>query len=163
MKLTSLSIMVVTSVGALMLALPPRYSPPGSSAQVLARINFETAAPVDESYRAEFDRCATQKKFKTQTMTGFRKCSSDKNRVKALLRFPNGAIFLESKLSLDIDGSWKACNSAGATDQCPTWFKWRDRSGVAANVDADKYPYVAIPIARPDGSSDREFRDRTGV
>ena len=30
-------------------------------------------------------------------------------------------------------------------------------------MDADKYPYVAIPIARPDGSSDREFRDKTGV
>jgi len=90
-------------------------------------------------------------------MSGFRKCSQDKNRVSALLKFPKGVIFFESKLSLDIDGSWKACNSAGATDQYPTWFKWKHRSGAAANVDADKYPYVAIPIARPDGSSDREF------
>ena len=30
-------------------------------------------------------------------------------------------------------------------------------------MDADKYPYVAIPIARPDGSSDRKFREKTGV
>ena len=30
-------------------------------------------------------------------------------------------------------------------------------------MDADKYPYVAIPIARPDGSSDPKFREKTGV
>jgi Fungal chitosanase of glycosyl hydrolase group 75 len=159
MKISILTVMFVT----LMLALPVQYSPPGSSAQVLAGINFGKAVPVDEAYRAEFDRCDTQDKFKTQRMTGFRKCSSDKNRVKALLKFPNGVIFFESKLSLDIDGSWKACNSAGATDQCPTWFKWRDQSGVAANVDADKYPYIAIPIAGLGGTNDREFREKTGV
>jgi hypothetical protein len=163
MKLSIMTIMFVTSVGALALALPPKYSPPPSSAQVLAGINFDSAMPVDESYRAEFDRCDRENKFKNQTMSGFRKCSQDKNRVNALLKFPKGVIFFESKLSLDIDGSRKACNSAGATDQCPTWFKWKHRSGAAANVDADKYPYVAIPIARPDGSSDREFRDKTGV
>jgi hypothetical protein len=161
MKLSILIILFITSVGALMLS--PQYSPPASSAQVLAGIKFENTTPVDESYRAEFDRCDAHDKFKTRRMTGFRKCSGDKNRVKALLKFPNGAIFFESKLSLDIDGSWKACNSAGSTDQCPTWFKWRNQSGVAANVDADKYPYVAIPIAGLGGTNDPEFRDKTGV
>ena len=161
MKLSIPIIMLITALGALMLA--PQYSPPASSAQVLAGIKFENSTPVDESYRAEFDRCDTQDRFKTQRMTGFRKCSGDKNRVKALLKFPNGAIFFESKLSLDIDGSWKACNSAGSTDLCPTWFKWRNQSGIAANVDADKYPYVAIPIAGLGGTNDREFREKTGV
>lgn len=144
-------------------AAPPQYSPPTASATVLTGIKFNTATPVDESYRAEFDRCDTQDKFKTQTMTGFRKCSGDKNHAKALLRFPNGAVFFESKLSLDIDGSWKACNSGGATDQCPTWYKWQGQPAAKRNVDADKYPYVVIPIAGLQGVDDHEFRDKTGI
>ena len=42
---------------------------------------------------------------------GFRRCSGDKNNVEALLKFPNGAIFFEAKMSLDIDGSFKACSN----------------------------------------------------
>jgi hypothetical protein len=107
--------MFVTSVGALVWLYRRNTHLRHHPAQVLAGINFDSATPVDESYRAEFDRCDRENKFKNQTMTGFRKCSQDKNRVNALLKFSNGVIFFESKLSLDIDGSWKACNSAGAT------------------------------------------------
>lgn len=148
---------------ALLLTAPVQYAPPASSAPVLTGIKFETATPVDESYRNEFHRCDTLNKFKNQTMSGHRKCSNDQNRVKALLKFPDGSIFFESKLSLDIDGSWKACNNAGSTDQCPTWFRWKNQTGNARFVDADKFPYVAIPIAGLNGVNDPEFRNKTGV
>lgn len=163
MKTANLTMLLILCLGALAFALPPGYSPPPASVAVLTGIKFETATPVDESYRAEFDRCDRENIFNGQRMKRFRKCSSDKNRVQALLRFPNGAIFFESKLSLDIDGSWKACNSAGSTDQCPTWFKWANQPGTAAHVDADKYPYVAIPIAGLGGINDQEFRQKTGL
>lgn len=160
MKIILLTVMFAS---ALLFTPPIQYSPPPTSAQVLTGIKFETTTPVNETYRNEFRRCDTQNKFKTQTMPGHRKCSNDQNRVKALLRFPDGAIFFESKLSLDIDGSWKACNNAGSTDQCPTWFRWQNQSGNARFVDADKFPYVAIPIAGLNGVNDPEFRDKTGV
>ena len=139
------------------------YSPPPASAEVLARIPFQQATPVDEAYRAEFDKCDRENVFEGKTMRNSRRCSTDPNRVKALLKFPNGTVFFESKLSLDIDGSWKACNAAGATDQCHTWYKWKGLPEATRNVDADKYPYVVIPIANVNGSDNKKFRVKTGI
>lgn len=143
--------------------LQSQYSPPASSAGVLEGIKFTNASPVDETYRAEFDRCDRENMFRGQAMTGFRRCSTDKNNVKALLRFPNGTIFIESKLGLDLDGSWKACHDAGAADQCATWFKWKDQPPTKDNVDSDKYPFVVIPIDGLRGRDDKEFREKTGI
>ena len=101
------------------------YTPPSQSATVLTDIPFDQAVPLDETYRKEFDKCDTSDTFKGKLMVGGRKCSGDKNNAKALLKFPNGTIFWESKLSLDIDGSWLACKGSGApTSQCPTSFNW---------------------------------------
>jgi Fungal chitosanase of glycosyl hydrolase group 75 len=139
------------------------YTPPPASAPLVRGIRFEDAAPIDESYRAEFDRCDREDRFRDQAMRGFRKCSNDKNKVAALIKFPNGAVFFQSKLALDIDGSQKACNDPGAADQCPTWFKWKDQPRSEANVDSDRYPFVVIPIAGLNGKDDREFREKTGL
>ncbi len=141
----------------------PGYSPPAASMMVLEGINFAGATPVDESYRAEFDRCDRENIFKGKRMTNFRKCTNDPNRVKALLRFTDRTVFFESKLSLDIDGSFKACHSPGLADQCPTWFEWPALGLPARYVDSDKYPFMVIPISGPDGPSSTEFRDRTGI
>jgi Fungal chitosanase of glycosyl hydrolase group 75 len=163
MKSFGLTIMLLISALVLSAAKPPQYSPPPASAGALTGIKFDTATPVDEFYRAQFDRCDRENKFKSQTMTGSRKCGTDKNNAKALLKFPNGAIFFESKLSLDKDGSWAACNSAASTDQCPTWYRWPGLTGTRRYVDADTYPYVVIPIAGLNGDNDPEFRNKTGI
>lgn len=142
---------------------PPPYTPPPASAAVLREVDFSAAHPLDEDYRAQFDRCDRENIFRGVRMNGFRRCSNDPNRVRALLRFPNGAIFFESKMGLDIDGSHKACSAPGAADQCPTWFKWPGLTGNARFVDSDRFPYVVIPIANQLGRSDPEFRDKTGL
>jgi hypothetical protein len=144
-------------------AQTPTYMPPPASAGVLRDVDFASARPVDEAYRAEFDRCDRENIFKGVRMTHFRRCSNDPNRARALLKFPNGTVFIESKLGLDIDGSKKACSDPGLADQCSTWFEWPDLPRPARFVDSDIFPYVVIPIAGPGGHQDREFRDKTGV
>lgn len=150
-------------------AQPVPYQPPGRSAAALAGIPFTKAQPVDEGYRQEFTECDRTNRFRGQTMPSFRKCSGDPNNVRALLRFPDGTVFFDSKLSLDIDGSWLACKGSGApTSQCPTSFNWPIRVSRPGQeherfVDPDNVPYVVIPTTNLAGRSDREFRQLTGV
>jgi hypothetical protein len=80
------------------------YTPPSQSATALTDIPFNKATPVDEVYRKEFENCDKNNIFKGVKMRDFRKCSEDRNNFKALLKFPDGTIFMESKLGLDIDG-----------------------------------------------------------
>ena len=144
-------------------SLPADYLPPSASAAQVARINFHAAIPVDESYRAQFDRCDREDIFNGVSMKGFRKCSTDPNRARALLKFPNGTVFFESKLGLDIDGSWKACNNPGTVDLCPTWMRWENLPAPKKYIDSDLFPYVVIPIAGLNGHDDPEFRNKTGI
>src|SRR5215510_2294102 len=159
----SAAVALLLAYSAILMAQSSVYLPPPASARVLEGINFKSASPVNESYRAKFDRCDRENIFKSVRMTGFRECTRDPNRVRALLRFPDKTIFFESKLGLDIDGSWKACHDRGPTDQCPTWFKWGGLPVPDRYVDSDKFPYVVIPISDLRGRDDPEFRDKTGI
>lgn len=161
--LLSATVMLLALYGAPWTVQLPTYTPPPASAGVLRDVDFATAQPLDEDYRAQFDRCDRENIFRGVRMTGFRRCNTDPNRVRALLKFTNGAVFFESKMGLDIDGSKKACTDPGLADLCATWFRWPGVSGNARFVDSDKFPYVVIPIANQRGRSDTEFRDKTGV
>ena len=161
--LITITMMLAALCGATGIAQRTRYTPPAASAAVLRDIDFDSARPLDEAYRAEFDRCDRENIFEGVRMTGFRRCSNDPNRARALLKFPNGTVLIESKLGLDIDGSQKACGNPGAADQCPTWFEWPDLPRPDRFVDSDKFPYVVIPISGLRRRDDREFRDKTGV
>jgi hypothetical protein len=148
------------------------YEPPEGSRALLNGIDFASATPVDEDYRGEFRRCDDTNVFRGQHLQGWRQCSGDKNNVEALLKLSNGAIVFESKLGLDLDGSWKTWNDPGAADLRTTWYQWprtckeseRDSAGAcqAEQVDAEHVPFAVIPIAGP-SSLRREFRDKTGV
>jgi hypothetical protein len=141
------------------------YTPPSQSAIALTGIPFDQAVPLDETYRKEFDKCDTSDTFKGKVMPSSRKCSGDRNNAKALLKFPDNTIFWESKLSLDIDGSWLACKGSGApTSQCPTSFSWKTETRKPNKfVDPDNFPYIVIPTTEVDGSNDKEFRNKTGI
>jgi hypothetical protein len=123
------------------------YKPPSQSANILKEVQFNKTVPVDESYRKEFVLCDQKGN----------KCEGDPNNVKALLKFPDGTIFFESKLSLDLDGSFKACNDPGSSDQCPTTYEWANLTGNSRFVDSDKFPFIVIPI------TNKDFRNKTGV
>jgi hypothetical protein len=135
-------ILVVLQSGALAQFV---YNPPSQSTTILKEIQFNKAVPVDESYRKEFELCDQGK------------CKDDPNNVKALLKFSDGTIFFESKLSLDLDGSFKACNDPGSSDQCPTTYEWANLTGNSRFVDSDKFPFIVIPI------TNKDFRNKTGI
>ena len=152
--------------------MAPDYRPPPASQSLLTQINFQAAQPVDEDYRAQFQRCDDRNEFRGYQLVGWRQCSGDKNNVRALLKLPSGAILWESKLSLDLDGSWKAWNDRGGADQRGTWYQWpracpdseRDDQKLCQReqVDAEHIPFVVIPIAGPEETG-REFREKTGI
>jgi Fungal chitosanase of glycosyl hydrolase group 75 len=167
------------------------YAPPPASRQLLSRIDFSHAAPVSEAYRAEFTRCdgLFAGGRGKDTFLGHRvprPCSTDPSRVKALLKLPDGGILWDSKMALDVDGSYAATsgktwrNSRGeirnTTDQCGTTHKWsavpggNDCAHPEAQVDPDVFPYVVIPagdtrfLPRAQRvSAGRQFRTLTGL
>ena len=138
------------------------YEPPLASKSAVAGIDFAGAAAVDDDYRAQFRKCDDKDVFRGIKLKGWRKCSGDKNNLAALLKFPAGAIFFQAKMALDLDGSWKACHSPGAADQCPTSYSWKGQHGTAAAVDSDVYPYIVIPNAGPKPHG-KEFARQTGI
>jgi Fungal chitosanase of glycosyl hydrolase group 75 len=153
-------------------AIAADYHPPPASQFLLSGADLLAAQPVDEEYRAQFQQCDDKNEFRGHQLTGWRQCSGDKNNVRALLRLSNGAILWESKLGLDLDGSWKAWNDKGAADQRGTWYQWprvcpdseRDDQKLCQReqVDAEHTPFAVVPIAGPDEAG-REFREKTGI
>jgi hypothetical protein len=165
--LSSCLVVVQLAAGPL-LAQPTTYQPPARSAAAVFGIQFDKALQVNEGYRSEFINCDRTNRFRGQVMPSFRQCSGDANNVRALLRFPDGTVFFDSKLSLDIDGSWLACKGSGApTSQCPTSYNWpiRVNPGVEHKrfVDSDNVPYIVIPTTDLAGRNERESRHLTGV
>lgn len=150
-------LVVLTVTPDMALAQSITYTPPSQSATLLKDIQFNQAVPVDEAYRKQFELCDQENTFNGEEMQGFRKCSGDPNNVKALLKFPDETIFFESKLSLDIDGSWKACNDPGLVDLCPTSYSWKGLVGNKKFVDSDKFPFIVIPTTSP------EFSNKTRI
>lgn len=154
------------------------YSPPEKSKSVVDAISFNSAAELNENYRKQFDDCDKRNFFNGADMRLFkyRNCNDDKNNLEALLKFKNGTIFFESKMSLDVDGSWKSCcETPGETDLCSTAYNFKPYETISCDsyktgvfVDPDIYPYIVIPTSAPKGLPNRteqsgEFRKRTEV
>jgi len=79
-----------------------------------------------------------------------------------------------SKLALDLDGSWIACNKRGITDQCGTSLMLpataahpcvlrNEPANRCVPVDSDRVPYVVLPLSGPRGAPASAFRDATGI
>jgi hypothetical protein len=135
------------------LAYSQVYKPPQMSAGLLSKIKFERATDVDKDYKKTFDEC---------DKVGNR-CNSDPNKLKTLLRYGDKALFFDSKMALDLDGSWVGCNcgnNMGLVDQCSTSYFWKnfpndydttpkkERCKFYTNqdfVDSNKIPYIVIP------------------
>jgi Fungal chitosanase of glycosyl hydrolase group 75 len=145
------------------------YAPPEASKDLLKSIDFSGATALDMDYHRQFLRCdglaaGGQGKdvFRGFALHGHYRCSTDPSRVKALLKLGNGAVLWESKMALDVDGSWAAWSGTKwkrpdgsiieTTDLCGTSMKWKAYSGKdcdhpEAQIDSDKFPFVVMPAA----------------
>ncbi len=118
---------------------------------------------IDEAYRARFDACDAAPDTDPTGFQGRRGCGGDANRVRWIRRLPGGAVAWNSKLAVDLDGSALACSEdRGRMDQCGTSLMPPNAAGAPTPVDADRVPYVVIPISRP-GEPRGEFTRLTGV
>ena len=142
-------------------------TPPAPAAAVAPAATLEpllaAGEDIGEDYRARFDRCDAVPDTDPAGFEGRRGCGGDDNRVRLLKRLPGGPVAWVSKLAVDLDGSALACSDdRGRSDQCPTTLMLTDAKGVPTPVDADRIPYVVIPISAP-GEPRGEFTRRTGV
>ena len=145
-------------IALLVLALAAAGPPPPRPDAWLAG-----AQEVDAGYRARFDACDAVPDTDPTGFEGRRGCGGDANRVQALKRLPGGPVAWVSKLSVDLDGSPLACSEdRGRMDQCPTSLMAPDAAGAPTPTDADRVPYVVIPVSRP-GAPRGEFTRLTGV
>jgi hypothetical protein len=71
-------------------------------------------------------------------------CSRDPSRNTAILRLPGGTIFFDGKMGLDADGSPYSRRTPGRTDQPETSYRYDVRG--RPSVDADKVPFIVIPL-----------------
>lgn len=128
------------------------YTPTENAKSTVQDIDFSKATPIDSVYQDIFLQCDKDPK-----------CSgSDKNRLAGMFRFGDDAVFFQSKMSLDLDGSWVACNcgdNMGKYDQCNTSYFWDrypndyEKNGEKLRcpfydkyfLDANVIPYIVVP------------------
>jgi hypothetical protein len=163
------------------------YSPPQSSASLTANLRFADAKPLDEDYRSQFANCdgngphGLKDQFRGHSLMipgrppnkQYYLCSNDPSHLDALLRMPDGAIFWQSKMALDVDGSWVAWSGGGgATDQKFTSYTWPGATDTsqAAQLDPDRIPFIVVPndgLRGLTGNAAKElgaeFAQRTGL
>ncbi|MBZ0216153.1 MAG: hypothetical protein K8F25_06355 [Fimbriimonadaceae bacterium] len=141
------------------------YDAPEASANLLRNLEPNNSRALDENYRSEFTNCdgkgdlAKRDHFggvslrlaNTPERKQYYLCSRDPSNVDALVKLKDGGILWESKMALDVDGSWVSwAGFPGATDQKETSYKWSDvpsKSSQAAQIDPDLYPFIVIPTA----------------
>jgi hypothetical protein len=184
-----LRVMTALLAGQMSCANAQTYNPPAASAPLLTGIDFSAASPVDEAYLREFIACdgnmtgaVGKDKFRSVNLRlpnrpeakQYYLCSRDPSNVRALLRLADGGILWQSKMALDVDGSWAAWNGLpGATDLKETAYKWPgslNPSVQSSQIDPDRIPYVVMPIdgitrlsGDASGNLGREFASKTGL
>jgi len=189
MKYFCYAIMIIsTLIGSRIQAQAASYTPPSASASVTAKIDFSRAQPLDEDYRQQFVNCDgngrpdLRNTFRGHSLVRPNKpdsqqyylCTRDPSNLKALLKLADGGVFWESKMALDVDGSWVAWEGVGgATDQRETSFKWptvQDKQSRQAQIDPDRFPFIVIPTdglkaltGATSGSLSSEFAKLTGL
>lgn len=162
-------------------------SAPVAALTPTAALSLTRAVPIDEGLRAEYGRCDAADSFRgfrfpirnARGATIWYGCSSDPSQLESLVKLAptdrsRAAVAFTSKLGLDLDGSWIACNKRGVTDQCGTTLMLPAREGQPCviptaprsrciPVDADRIPYVVLPAAGPREAPASEFMDSTGI
>jgi hypothetical protein len=101
------------------------------------------ASALGRTYKSLFDECDTRNTFAGRPLPGGNRCSTDRNRVEFLKKFPDGTIVFRAKAAVDADGSPAASGPcASSADQSETSLTFDD--GPTAN--AEEIPFVVVPL-----------------
>lgn len=132
------------------------YSPPKNSSEAVKTIPWALAQPVGKRFRQRFQECDIQNTCNGKKLKYG--CRKDRNHNTALLRFPDGTIFFDGKMGLDADGSPYSRKTPGQTDQPHTSFYYDLPGKQHVYVNADKVPFIVIPL----GGFDKELGIEVG-
>jgi hypothetical protein len=135
------------------------FTPPTASASLVKGVPWSTAESVGDRFRARFHECETQNTCDGKAIKFG--CRSDPNRNTALLRLKDGVIFFDAKMGVDADGSPLSKKNAGPTDQPETSFRYPVAG--RPSVDADKVPFIVIPLGGFDSAFGIELGDIAAV
>lgn len=111
---------------------PDGYRPPEASRNLLQRIPFDEMARVGENYAERFARWDATPKGK-----------NDPSNCQGIYQHKSGAIFWESKMAVDADGTSTPSvlkSSSGSAENTSYMFR-----GDAAPVNAEIVPYFVLP------------------
>ena len=126
---------------------------------------LRTAASGGRSFKELYDECDRSDRFAGSQLPKHRgrqlRCSTDKNRVDFIRKYPDGTIVFRSKMSVDADGAPVTRGpNASSTDQTVTWLTF-DKGSAQHYVNAEDVPFVVVPGRyAPAGIS---FQERTGI
>ena len=119
-----------------------QYTPPPRSAQAVQGVRWAQAQAAGARFRNRFRECESGNTCDGQVLRYG--CSRDPSRNTAILRFPDGTIFFDGKMGLDADGSPYSRRTPGRTDQPETSYRYSVPG--SPSVDADKVPFIVIPL-----------------
>jgi Fungal chitosanase of glycosyl hydrolase group 75 len=112
------------------------------------------------THQSLFAECDAKNTFLGTALSHNRKCSTDKNRVEFIKRFPDGTIVFRSKMAVDNVGSPASCGlQKSQADQCATSLTF-DAGSQTHFANAEELPFAVIPGSAPGGVS---FMKDTGV
>ncbi len=126
----------------LITAAQAQYTPPPLSASAVEGVPWGRAVAVGSRFRVRFRECETRNTCDGRRLTYG--CRRDPSRNTVILRFLDGTIFFDGKMGLDADGSPYSRNTPGRTDQPETSYRYEVRG--RPSVDADKVPFIVIPL-----------------
>lgn len=155
------------------------YAPPLTAIAGVREIPFRRGRVIDEAYRAAFSDCDRTNVFMGVALPARDGCRARPNLLEALVRLPNGALFMEANLHLDLAGSEIACRSPRpgvepTIERCGALLDFPLAPDVAfeslaANwrrlfVHNDTIPFVTIPLGvAGEGPRPRAFSEETGL
>src|SRR5262245_8061541 len=135
------------------------FTPPAASGALVKDVPWSAAEAVGDRFRARFHECETQNTCDGKAIRFG--CRSDPNRNTALLRLKDGVVFFDAKMGVDADGSPLSKKNAGPTDQPETSFRYPVAG--RPSVDADKVPFIVIPLGGFDSAFGIELGDIAAV
>lgn len=109
------------------------------------------AGQTGKTYKQLYDECDRNDTFADKNLpfhNGRRlRCSTDRNRVGHVTKYPDGTIIFTAKMAVDADGS-PVIGGSGWPNNVQTWLTF-DNGSTTHFVNAEEVPFVVVPIAVP--------------
>jgi hypothetical protein len=109
------------------------------------------AAQTGKTYKQLYDECDRNDMFANKSLPihngRLLRCSTDRNHVNHVTKYPDGTIMFTAKMSVDADGS-PVIGGSGWPNNVQTWLTF-DNGSTTHFVNAEEVPFVVVPIAVP--------------